>query len=56
MDALESKTLPENAYQTLPPGVTYEPVVAPEEAPPEVTARSLGWGLLFCVVFTVASA
>jgi len=56
MDAPESKSLPENAYQTLAPGVTYEPVVPAEEAPPEVTARSLVWGLVFCVVFTVASA
>ncbi|HEX5856261.1 MAG TPA: oligopeptide transporter, OPT family [Thermoanaerobaculia bacterium] len=56
MDAPESKSLPENAYQTLAPGETYEPVVSAEEAPPEVTARSLVWGLVFCVVFTVASA
>jgi putative OPT family oligopeptide transporter len=56
MDAPESKSLPENAYETLAPGVTYEPVVPAEKAPPEVTTRSLVWGLLFCVVFTVASA
>jgi putative OPT family oligopeptide transporter len=56
MDAPESKSLPENAYQTLAPGVTYEPVVPAEKTPPEVTARSLVWGLVFCVVFTVASA
>ncbi len=56
MDAPESKSLPENAYQTLAPGVTYRPVVPAEEAPPEVTTRSLVWGLVFCVVFTVASA
>src|SRR5512138_1491012 len=56
MDVPESKSLPENAYQELPPGETYRPVVPPEETPPEVTRRSLVWGLLFCVVFTVASA
>ena len=56
MDTPESKSLPENAYQTLAPGVTYQPVVPAENAPPEVTTRSLVWGLLFCVIFTVASA
>ena len=56
MEALESKSLPENAYEALAPGVTYAPVVPAENAPPEVTTRSLVWGLLFCVVFTVASA
>jgi len=56
MDAPESKSLPENAYEPLAPGVAYRPVVAPEDALPEITARSVVWGLLFCVVFTVASA
>src|SRR5512141_2348087 len=56
MDAAESKSLPENAYETLPPGEVYRPVVPPQETPPEVTSRSLVWGLLFCVIFTVASA
>ena len=52
----ESKSLPENAYETLAPGEVYRSVVAPQEAPPEVTRRSLVWGLLFCVIFTAASA
>jgi putative OPT family oligopeptide transporter len=52
----ESKSLPENAYQGLAPGEVYRSVVSPEDAPPEVTRRSLAWGLLFCVIFTVASA
>jgi putative OPT family oligopeptide transporter len=56
MDSRESKSLPENAYETLAPGVTYQPVIPAESAPPEVTARSVVWGLLFCVIFTVASA
>jgi len=30
--------------------------VTAEKTPPEVTGRSLFWGLFFCVVFTVASA
>jgi putative OPT family oligopeptide transporter len=56
MDAPDSKSLPENAYVPLAPGETYAPVVPAEKTPPEVTGRSLFWGLLFCVIFTVASA
>ena len=48
--------LPENAYTPLPPGVAYQPVVPASKAPPELTARSIWWGLFLCVVFTVASA
>jgi putative OPT family oligopeptide transporter len=56
MDVPDSKSLPENAYETLAPGAVYEPVVPPDKTPPEVTVRSVAWGLVFCVVFTVASA
>lgn len=52
----ETRTLPENAYRVLAPGEKYEPLVAAAEKPPEVTWRSAGWGVLFCVLFTVASA
>ncbi len=53
---IETTSLPENAYRTLKPGETYRPVVAAAAATPEVTARSVGWGLFLCVIFTVASA
>src|SRR5512140_2865455 len=56
MDAPDSKSLPENAYEPLAPGETYAPVVPADKAPPETTWRSVLWGLFFCVVFTVASA
>ena len=56
MDAVESKSLPENAYAPLATGETYVPVVPAAQNPPEATARSIGWGIFFCVVFTVASA
>ena len=56
MDAPDSKSLPENAYEPLKPGETYAPVVPASQAPPETTWRSVAWGLFFCVVFTVASA
>ncbi|HEV7668709.1 MAG TPA: oligopeptide transporter, OPT family [Thermoanaerobaculia bacterium] len=56
MDAPESKSLPENAYQPLAPGEMYVPMVPATSAPPEVTVRSVAWGLALCIVFTIASA
>ncbi len=50
------KSLPDNAYTPLHPGEQYPPLVAPEERVPELTWRSVGWGVLLCVIFTVASA
>jgi len=55
-DAPETKSLPENAYTPLPSGTTYQPLVPTTQSPPELTPRAIGWGLLFCVIFTVASA
>jgi putative OPT family oligopeptide transporter len=49
-------SLPENAYRPLAPGETYQPLVPASETPPELTFRSVGWGVLLCVIFTVASA
>ncbi|MGA2270264.1 MAG: oligopeptide transporter, OPT family [Bryobacteraceae bacterium] len=51
-----AKTLPENAYTPLPPGTVYAPPVPAAAVIAELTPRSVGWGLLLCVVFTVASA
>jgi putative OPT family oligopeptide transporter len=48
--------LPDNAYTRLQQGETYQPAVPAETLLPELTARSVGWGLLLCVIFTVASA
>ena len=56
MDAAETKSLPQNAYVTLAEGESYEPMVLPQETPPESTARAIGWGVFLCVIFTVASA
>jgi putative OPT family oligopeptide transporter len=56
MTDVEIKSLPENAYRALSPGDSYCPIVSPETQQPELTARSIFWGVLFCVVFTVASA
>src|SRR5450759_195215 len=54
--ALQSKAIPEDAYSPLPPGKAYSPLVPSDTVLPELTARSVGWGVFLCVVFTVASA
>ncbi|HEY1496605.1 MAG TPA: oligopeptide transporter, OPT family [Candidatus Solibacter sp.] len=51
-----ARQLPANAYTPLPSGTVYEPAVPASEKVPELTARSVGWGVFLCVVFTVASA
>jgi putative OPT family oligopeptide transporter len=54
--APESHALPENAYTPLTPGTSYEPMVPASAALPEITSRSVLWGIAFCIVFTIASA
>jgi putative OPT family oligopeptide transporter len=56
MSEIEAKSLAENAYQTLKPGESYQPIVPAEAKKPELTLRSVFWGVVFCVVFSVASA
>src|SRR5215210_2666455 len=56
METVESKSLPENAYLPLESGEAYQPMVPAEQAPPETTWRAILWGVVFCVIFTVASA
>jgi len=56
MSETESKSLPESAYQPLKPGESYLPVVRTEAKVPELTPRSILWGVVLCVIFTIASA
>jgi len=56
MSTAPTTELPSNAYTALAPGSVYEPVVPASTVLPELTARSVGWGLLLCVIFTIASA
>jgi putative OPT family oligopeptide transporter len=56
MPTAPTTELPSNAYTPLEPGSVYQPVVPASAVVPELTPRSVGWGLLLCVVFTVASA
>lgn len=53
---VDTKALPENAYQPLPHGQLYLPIVPATSRLPELTWRSVGWGILLCLIFTVASA
>lgn len=55
MQSVDTKSLPENAYTPLKPGEIYQPVVPASASIPEITFRSVFWGTLFCVIFTVAS-
>src|SRR3954471_19836634 len=52
----ETKSLPKNAYEPLKPGEKYPPMIAAETKLPELTWRSIGWGLFLCIIFTIASA
>src|SRR6185503_9959502 len=56
MAATATKAVPENAYTPLPPGEAYEPLVPAREIVPELTGRSIGWGLFLCLIFTIAAA
>jgi putative OPT family oligopeptide transporter len=53
---LEQTSLPTNAYETLDIGQTYDPLIPSQKRIPELTTRSIGWGVFLCVIFTVASA
>ncbi|MCI0451697.1 MAG: oligopeptide transporter, OPT family [Candidatus Latescibacteria bacterium] len=55
MQSVDTKSLPENAYKPLKPGETYHPIIPADTQVPEVTFRSVFWGTLFCVIFTIAS-
>ena len=56
MNEIETKSLPENAYRPLQPGETYLPIVPADSTMPELTSRSVLWGIAFCILFSVASA
>ena len=55
-EAVETKSLPKNAYEVLKPGEKYPPIISAEIKMPELTWRSIGWGTFLCIIFTVASA
>jgi putative OPT family oligopeptide transporter len=50
------KSLPPEAYQELPPGQSYTPFEPAETGVPEITARSVIWGLFMSLFFTFSIA
>jgi putative OPT family oligopeptide transporter len=50
------KSLPPEAYQELAPGQVYKPYVPAESSVPEVTVRSVVWGLFMSLFFTFSIA
>ena len=56
MSAPDTTSLPENAYTPLEPGRVYQPLVPAAVEIPQASWRAVAWGLVFCVVFSVASA
>ena len=49
-------SLPPEAYQELPPGQSYKPYVPADARIPEVTVRSVLWGLFMSLFFTFSIA
>ncbi len=50
------QSLPPEAYRELPPGQSYTPFVPADRVLPEVTARSVVWGLFMSLFFTFSIA
>jgi putative OPT family oligopeptide transporter len=56
MNENEPTSLPENAYRPLKPGESFQPIIPAAAKEPELTFRSVFWGVILCVIFSVASA
>ncbi len=56
MEISSSKSLPENAYRSLKPGETYEPIVPAASQMKEFTPRSVTLGIVMAAVFSAAAA
>lgn len=51
-----SSGLPANAYTELKPGETYIPIISAETGVPEVTSRSISFGIAMIIVFSAAAS
>ncbi len=49
-------SLPENAYRPLKEGEVYYPVVPDDKPLPEITPYSVGWGIFYAALFSMAAA
>ncbi len=52
----QNNLLPENAYRELKPGEAYTPIISQETGVPEVTRRSVIFGLLMIIIFSAAAS
>jgi len=50
-----AKKLPENAYRELKDGEKYVPMTPPDVAAPELTTRSIMFGILMNIFFAMAA-
>jgi len=55
-EPVPSVKMPENAYRELQPGEVYAPIVPASTSIPEVTGRSVAFGLAMVAVFSAAAA
>lgn len=56
MEPSNKKVLPPNAYTELKPGERYIPVVPAEKLVPEITSRSVLFGVFMAVIFSFSAA
>jgi putative OPT family oligopeptide transporter len=56
MEHIGKSGLPENAYTELKPGEVYTPIVPADSTIPEVTFRSVFWGIIMAILFSGAAA
>ncbi len=56
MSSVNKKGLAANAYTPLKPDEKYEPYVPASQTIPEVTTRSIVWGLVMAIVFSFGAA
>lgn len=52
MSDIDIKGMPENAFRELKEGEVHKPLVAAEKFVPEVTPRSIFWGIVMTVIFS----
>ena len=56
MDSKQPAGLPGNAYTPLKKGEKYQPVIPASQTIPEVTVRSVLWGVIMAIVFSFGAA
>lgn len=52
----ETRHLPDNAYRLLKPGESFAPVIPADQTVPEITPRSIIFGVIMTIIFSAAAA